>query len=407
MAKILLLATNFAGSVSTNGQIARTFFGELRKQGHEVVALVSDRHEKPIETGFPDVRVIRTPRWFLPIIYLVKFISRDVAQWWDIDQLFYRLRAKKEARKLLKQGGIDAIHSICASYSTHMVAAQLKQQTDIPWIAQFYDPWCDNFYRAFKHAFIKRLDTAHEAEVAHHADFIIHSNRTVRSIWRARYGKETDARTVIIPFNLGSVPPLPEEAPAAATAGKRTIVHIGNLYPGRDSFAFIHALESLLKSQPELRSRIAVQYVGGVSQAEKDYIRDQGMEDVFTLVGYLSEQECNAYYLNADVFLALDAPLPRKSAFFPSKIIKYFYFRKPILGITPQGSPSYHAYREGGYESFEHTDREGIIGFLRRALSDYPSLCRFDHNYWRLYTTEHLAQRYCEEVLPSVRSDEN
>lgn len=399
MAKLLLLSTNFASPSSTNGQIARTFFGELRRQGHEVTVITSDRYGVMEDTGFPEVYVIHTPRWFLFIIYVLKALSRDVAQLWEIDQFCYRFGARRLLKKLLKKEPFDVVHSISISYSPHLIARRLKAETGLPWVAQFYDPWHDNFYRAFKHAAIKRRDSAQEAEVAKAADFIIHSNRTVCDLWVERYGEEVINKFVLIPFNLGAVPayePTREKKPADAAL---RIVHIGNLYKGRDSFAFIHAVEALLQTHPALRPRLDIQYIGGVSPEEKEYISMHGLSDLFTFVGTLPEDRCTPYYLSADIFLAIDAPQPARSAFFPSKLIKYFYFRKPILGITPNGSPSYYAYQEGGYDTYTHDDTNGIVNFLLRALENDEGLAHFKPDYWEKYTNENLTRTYQQAIL--------
>lgn len=399
MAKLLLLSTNFASPSSTNGQIARTFFGELCRQGHEVTVITSDRYGVTEDTGFPNVHIIHTPRWFLFIIYLLKILSRDLAQLWEIDQFCYRLGAHRLIKKILSKEHYDAVHSICIGYSPHLIASRVKAETGLTWIAQFYDPWHDNFYRTFRHAAIKRMDSANEALVAKEADFIIHSNQTVCDLWVERYGEAVKSKIVLIPFNLGSVPAYERPVVRKGEAEKVRIVHIGNLYKGRDSFAFIHAVEALLQSHPDLRSRVDIQYIGGVSPEEKDYIRAHGLSDLFTLVGTLPEAACTPYFLSADIFLAIDAAHPSRSAFFPSKLIKYFYFRKPILGITPVGSPSYYAYLEGKYDTFSNDDTEGIVGYLLRALSDYDSICGFDRNYWKNYTNEYLTTIYQQRIV--------
>lgn len=400
MAKILLLSTNFSSAVSTNGQIARTFFGELCRRGHDVTVITSDRYGAEKETEFAHVHVIHTPLWFRPIEYIFKFFSRDVTRLWEVDQFCYRVGARFLIKKLLRQEKFDAVHSISIGYSTHMLASWMKAETGLPWIAQFYDPWHDNFYRLFRFACIKRLDSAHEEDVAQRADFIIHSNQTVCDLWAERYGDAVKKKFVLIPFNLGSVPPYEPRHLKKEAGDKLTVVHIGNLYQGRDSFPFIYAVEKLCALRPELRARLAVQYVGRVSQAEKDYLCQRNLTDVFTLIGSLPEAECNPYFLHADIFLAIDAEQPARSAFFPSKLIKYFYFRKPILGITPIGSPSYYAYQEGGYTSYTHKDTDGIVNFLLRAMENDESLVSFNHDYWEKYTNENLSRIYQQEIVP-------
>ncbi len=392
MARILLLSTNFLYLTSTNGQIARTFFEEVRKNGHTITVLTTDRSPLIDYHSDIEVSVIHTPFWFKWVIYLCKFISRDFAQWLDIDGYYYRKKALKVGLAIIREKNIDYIHSICVGYSSHLLGQKLYEKSNVPWIAQFYDPWVDNFYRTFKTNYFRRLDAKNEKELAQSAEHIIHSNTVIRDVWCRRYGESINNKITIIPFNLGTVPYVKqknrkEDSPVVFS-------HIGNFYNQRNSLVFIEAVNNVLKQNPELRTRVRVNFVGRVTDVEKERIKQNKLDDIFNLVGLISEDECNEYYLDSDVFISIDAPTKEPNVFYPSKIIKYFYFNKPILGITPIGGPSDIAFREAGYASFSNDNLKGIEGFVMLALQDYNSICNFNHDYWRQFTPQYLVKLY-------------
>lgn len=404
MSRILLLSTNFLYLKSTNGQIARTFFEEVRKNGHSITVLTTVK--LPLTDRLPlieyhsdiDVKVIQTPSWYKWIVYFFKFISRDIAQWIDIDNLYYRKKALKIGLKMIKEGKIDYIHSICVGYSSHLLGQKLHDESGVPWIAQFYDPWVDNFYRVFKTKLFRNLDANNERKLVQSAKHIIHSNTVIRDVWERRYGENIRNKVSIIPFNLGTVPDV--KTKKRADDDKSVVfAHIGNFYNQRNSLVFIEAVNNVLKQIPELRTRIKVNFVGRVTKVEKERIIQYKLDDIFNLVGLLSEEGCNEYYQNADVFISVDASSEKPNVFYPSKIIKYFYFNKPILGITPKGGPSDIAFKEAGYASFSNDDIKGIEGFIMQALQDYNSICDFNHNYWEQFTPQYLAKLYETSIL--------
>lgn len=399
MARILLLSTNYLYLTSTNGQIARTFFEEVRKNGHSITVLTTDRSPLIDYQSDIEVKVIHTPAWYKWVIYLCKFISRDLAQWIDIDGLYFRRKAKKIGLELIKIKRIDFIHSICVGYSAHLLGQELHKISGVQWIAQFYDPWVDNFYRKFKTKLFQQLDARNEKFLAQEASHIIHSNTVIRDVWQKRYGADVVKKITIVPFNLGSVPSVCTKI----RKEKYPIVfsHIGNFYNQRNSLVFIEAVHNVVTLKSDYRSRIKINYVGRVTDAEIKKIFDYGLDDIFHLVGLLPEEKCNVYYQDSDVFISIDAPTDKPNVFYPSKIIKYFYFEKPILGITPKGGPSDIAFQEAGYASFENNDVEGIANFIIQSLHNYSSICTFNHNYWKQFTPQYLARLYESSVLNS------
>ncbi|MBQ3521911.1 MAG: glycosyl transferase family 1, partial [Bacteroidales bacterium] len=52
-------------------------------------------------------------------------------------------------KKYLKENPVDAIVSTGPPHSMHLIAKKLSKSTDIPWLADFRDPWTGIFY--FKH----------------------------------------------------------------------------------------------------------------------------------------------------------------------------------------------------------------------------------------------------------------
>ena len=48
--------------------------------------------------------------------------------------------------KIFEENKIDAIFSSAPPFTTHLIAKKLALSNNLPWIADFRDPWTDRFY---------------------------------------------------------------------------------------------------------------------------------------------------------------------------------------------------------------------------------------------------------------------
>lgn len=305
--------------------------------------------------------------------------------------------AKRTILNDIRQGAdFDYIHSVSFPCASHMVALEIKKKTGLPWVMQLYDPWADNPYRPFKTNFFKDIDWRQERECVENADVIIHDNQAIADLWKQRYGAEIAKKIVVLPLTI----PLPNVEVVYNTCirdEKLTISHIGNFMLNRTSQPFIHAVSNVLDKYPEFREKITINYVGAVTDVEKDLIYSKGLYDIFNLIGNISAEECVAYYQKSDIFLAIDGE-NKDNLFFPSKILKYLYFQRPILGITPKGSVLDIELRQSGHTSITNNDLHSIENYLVRAIIDYASLYEFDPNYWNNYLPSNVVKKYSEII---------
>lgn len=297
----------------------------------------------------------------------------------------------------------DYIHSVAFPVASHWAALKVKKATGLPWVMQFYDPWADNPYRPFKSKWLKKRDWAMERECVEAADLIIHNNEAIAQLWRERYGEEIGKKIVVLPLTI----PMPKavvEDNTHKSGDILTISHIGNFMLNRTSQPFIRSVAVLLDRHPEYREKLKVNYIGMVTEPEKELIKMNGLSEVFNLTGSISAEACVEYYKKSDLFLAIDG-VNKDNLFFPSKILKYLYFRRPILGITPEGSVLDGELRQAGHTSIANSDMESIVAYLERAMADYESLLNFNQDYWHRFEPTNVVEQYKELVESLVLRD--
>ena len=75
----------------------------------------------------------------------------------------------------LTENPVDVIISTGPPHSMHLIAQQLKESFDIPWMADFRDPWTDLYYNKefFQLGFAKRKNKRLEEKVLKSADVVV------------------------------------------------------------------------------------------------------------------------------------------------------------------------------------------------------------------------------------------
>jgi hypothetical protein len=397
MIRPLVIAHDFLMLNSSGGQVERPFWENMADKHHySPTIFCSDKGSKDLMCSYIDFKLIHEIRFIKYAAAIVRRILPDLTFLPDYEYVSWGRRAAHVAIKIAEQERFDYIHSISFPSSDHWCALKIKKASGLPWIAQFHDPWYDNPFRRFKTKCLKKKDMEMEKQVVENADIIIHNNDAIKELWRQRYGEDIVKKIVVIPLNVGFKSEHVVVNPRKIE-GKLTITHIGNFYYMRKSAEFIKAVSVFVNQYPDMADKVQVFYLGNIMDEDKNLISKLHLTNIFHLLGKVPEEICYDYYRNSDVFLAT-AGLFNENIFFPSKILKYFYYQKPIFGITPKGTVLYHELKKSGHESFEINDESGMVNYLYRAVSDYPSLYVFNKDYWKFFSIDSVLDAYTRTV---------
>ena len=94
------------------------------------------------------------------------------------------------------------------------------------------------------------------------------------------------------------------------------------------------------------------------------------------------------------MFLAIDLNIS-ESMFFPSKLMTYYYYKKPILGISNRGSVLESELMGTGHTNFSFDDIKGIERYLESAIHyKTENILNVDKEKWLEYTYENVYSKY-------------
>lgn len=301
----------------------------------------------------------------------------------------------------IKNNKIDIIHTVSFPCSSHLLGAKLKKEFGIPWIAHFYDPWVDNPYRNIPSCKQKK-DKQFEALVAKEANAIIHSNNIIKDCWIKRYGNLVKDKIHIIPFGysveqIKSFKPFEGKLPQHK---KVIISYIGTCAGDRNFQSLIKAVNILITKNSNYKDNLEIRLLGNLLPNDKTLIDKKNLWDVFTFVGRKSQSELPFYYQNSDIFLVIDSP-QEKNVFFPSKLIDYFYYQRPILGISPQIGVTNEFLSASGHFCYENNDIEGIAQYLEKAIINFPELLNYNREFYCNFFPDVILNDY-QNVINNI-----
>jgi glycosyltransferase involved in cell wall biosynthesis len=284
------------------------------------------------------VAVTRTPILRLPP-RLPWRVRNFIARWLLIvdEQVGWLPYAKPARRKVIEQQGVEAIYSTSAPFSAHLIARDLHQQTRLPWVADFRDPWTGNSLVNFPTRFHRNLSKRLERSVFTSADRVILNTSGAWRYYTREYPDLAAKKLVIIPngYDQDDI----RITDSVKENDKRfTIVHLGSLYPKtRSSEFFLMALDKAIESGRLPKDETRVYFIGNIDRETQDKVKHLNLGENIELIDYLPHQEALKQIATANVLLLIASYGAGSDLFVPAKLYEYLACGKPILCLADPG----------------------------------------------------------------------
>ncbi|MFK7923301.1 MAG: glycosyltransferase [Bacteroidia bacterium] len=259
----------------------------------------------------------------------------------------------------LKENHVDAVLSTGPPHSVHLIARGVKQNHNIPWIADFRDPWTNiDFYDQLMLS--KRADRQHhklEKAVVDECDKLITVSWTWADEFRAM-GKD-DVRLVTNGFDHADF-----ESISGEPGPKFSFNHIGYLNADRNPALLWQAFGELCQEVPGMKDDLKLRFIGKTDQVLFQHLEKNGLMDMVERIDYIPHSEVLPTLLSSQVLLLLLNNTRNVMGVIPGKIYEYLAAGRPVLAIGPEEGDSARILTETGagivcnFEDFEKMKRE-------------------------------------------------
>lgn len=295
--------------------------------------------------------------------------------------------AVKKAGNYLQDHPVSAIITTGPPHSVHLIGMKLKQQFDIPWVADFRDPWTTIHYhqelRLGKRA--KRLHQKMEAQVLQSADLLLVTSPGTK----AEFEKKSATPVHLITNGFDGRPEGPVQP-----HDHFSLTHIGSLLTERDPAPVWEALAELIREEDSFKQAFKLHLAGVVGKEVYDSLDRYDLRPYLVDHAYLSHQQALMLQSSSSLLLLLEMNKPETRAIIPGKLFEYMSSGRPILALGPQGSDVAPLLRQSGAGSFfSWEEKQAIKLFLLNAFRDYKAgrLKGTDPNRLERYSRESLS----------------
>ncbi|MES2765023.1 MAG: glycosyltransferase [Bacteroidota bacterium] len=320
-------------------------------------------------------------------------LGRTVLQ--TIYQPDSRITWKKAAVELgteiLEKNPVNIIFATAPPFTDFLVAQELAEKFNIPFIADYRDIWVDNPFHFYATPFHKEYSLRLETGVLKRAAKAIVTTRYAKELLLKRYGFLGHEDVFIIPhgYDEEDFAPFKNVKPNPA---KFTITHSGVFQDDRTPKYFLKALAQFMAKYPQ--APVEARFVGIMRKPHSKLVKKFKLDNVVKCVGYVSHGEAVQHLMESDVLWMMVNDTVRS----PGKMYEYFGARKPMLISSPEGIIRQTALESGAALVTDPDDTEAILRSLETLYELWKTKTlpvpdeRFVKQYDRKYLTGTLAR---------------
>jgi hypothetical protein len=306
----------------------------------------------------------------------------------------------KFLEKFVASEPVDLIISTGPPHSMHMIALGIKNKFNIPWIADFRDPWTHiDFYDKLNlMLWADRKHKQQEHEVIKNCDKLV----TVSSNWAEDF-KKLGVETPVVITN-GYDPD--DFSEIQIKNPKFELCHVGSVNADRNPVFLWKVIEEICIENETFRKDVVIKFVGNIDYSVKNAFEKCGLTEMLINTGYVNHDEAIAHSSRASVLLLLLNNTPNVKGIIPGKLFEYLGAKRPIICI---GDPS------GDSASILDETMAGITaGFtdknqMRKVILNYyqkfqSGTLHVDSKQTGQFSRKSLAEKYCGLMNEMVKS---
>ncbi len=236
----------------------------------------------------------------------------------------------------LKDNKIDAVISTGPPHSMHLIALGLKQKFNIPWIADFRDPWTQiDFYNQLQLTTL--ADNKHkklEKSVLQTANKVV----TVSSHWANDLTALCNREVNVITNGF--------DADDFASNGNEPLLegfllhHIGALNKDRNPHTLWKVLGELCKENNQFKADLKLKFTGKTDAAVFESLKQNGILENSEKTDYMAHSEVVKLLIKSPILLLPLNDTPNVLGIVPGKLFEYLAAKRPIFAIGNENGDS-------------------------------------------------------------------
>jgi glycosyltransferase involved in cell wall biosynthesis len=247
--------------------------------------------------------------------------------------------AIREGVKIVSKYRPRVIFSSSPPETNHVIALYLTRKYNIPWIADFRDPWTQYYFSRNRLYPFMKLEKYIEKKVLEKANNVIATTEECKNSFISLYPWLNEQKFHVIPNGY-------DEDDFMKIKPKKfdkfTIIFTGNLYQQTPPDGIFNALNFALNKMPKMRKKCQFLFIGKQYASFPALIKKWELENIVKAVTYQEHHECLAYLLGSDVcyYNFSSEKLPTEMPLHHSaKLYEYLRSGNFIFAVIPENLP--------------------------------------------------------------------
>jgi len=241
--------------------------------------------------------------------------------------------AVHSGKKLISKIKPDLILSSSPPHTVHLIAKKLARWSQLPWIADFRDPWTmiyhyDNVRRI---QFIQNFEKKIEQDVLQQATHLVTVSDNVREILDIHSLHKTKFTIIPNGFDTEKISSLAQ----IPKSEKFTIAYAGKLNHQQNAENLWNAVDHLLAEDRAFPKDLEIKFMGNISQQMIGEFKNYKFGEKIKYMGYQDHLAMLKILKSSAVLLLLIANTRHNKGILSGKIFDYLSTRNYILGIGP------------------------------------------------------------------------
>jgi glycosyltransferase involved in cell wall biosynthesis len=297
-------------------------------------------------------------------------------------------------KKYLSNHTIDAIISSGPPHSCHLIAFPIAQKFNIPWVADFRDPWTNiDFYKDL-HLTTWADKKHHELEkkVVQNADCVLVVGSTMKTEMDEIGAKKTIIVTNGFDYDYNNLD--------LELDVKFTITHVGTTGKNRNPRVLWLALQKIIAQNKNFAEDCLVQLVGLTDDSVKTDIQNFQLQNNVVISDLVPHKKAIQIQKNSIINLLIINQTTNASGILTGKFFEYLSAQRPILAIGPTDGDVATILKEskaGEIVSFEDVDT--LISILLKFYTDFKNGTLHQNNIdITAYSRKNLSKKVIDEL---------
>lgn len=269
----------------------------------------------------------------------------------------------------LKKNPVDAIFSDGPPHTNTRIACKVSENTGIPWLADFQDPWTQvDYYSLLK--LTKWADRRHR-QMEQEA-FRVAKKMTIASpSWKTDI-ESIGAKNVNVIYWGYDEYDFRNAPPKGSQNDEFIVSHAGQLGFDRNPDGFLKALAELLGENPVFAGKVKIKLAGSVDYSVKKGIKELGLEHLTSYLGNIKREDAIKLTLNSQLLLLPLNKAPNAKGRIPGKLFEYLRSDVPIICFGPADSDVGNILQETSHGmSFLYEDYLAIKSYLSELFDHW------------------------------------